>query len=360
MMLTKLICTIGPASASRVHELVDVGMDVARLNFCHGTDAERRSASESVRQASRDIGRPVALLADLSGPKIRLGELDGGRMELREGIHFALGSAPVDWDGCWATTNYPRLAAELRAGDTVLLSDGTIELRVIGCHDQVMTEVVRGGVVHSRAGLNVPADRLSAPSLTEKDRADLNHAIDMGAELIAQSFVRRANDVRQLREAIGQHQLGLIAKVETRGAVEEVDQILEIADAIMIARGDLGAEIPFEEIPAIQRYLVDRALAAGKPFVVATEMLQSMVASLRPTRAEANDVASAVYDGAAGVLLSAETAIGANPVGAARAATQIIGAAERKAWDEREPQWLERPPLKRNPPLPMPQVALAQ
>jgi pyruvate kinase len=208
-----------------------------------------------------------------------------------------------------------------------------VELRVIDRRDEtVVTEVVQGGELRSRAGVNVPCERLSWPSLTEKDRADVPRAIAFGAELIAQSFVMRAEDVKQLRQLIDPYPICLIAKIETRGAIEAVDQILDLADGIMVARGDLGAEIPFEEIPAVQKHLVERAQKAGKPAVVATEMLHSMTGSIRPTRAEASDVANSVFEGAAGILLSAETAIGTNPVEAARAAARILEAAERSRW----------------------------
>lgn len=344
--ITKLICTIGPSSSSCLPEMAEAGMDIARLNFSHGSPADHRNLALGVRRAGDDNGRPIALLADLSGPKIRLGELAGGRIELIAGSRFLLGgesrngeAASRNGETSWTSTNYPRLAADMKLGDPLLLSDGNVELRVVDHRDETLvTEVVQGGEVRSRAGVNVPCERLSWPCLTEKDIADVPRAIALGAEFIAQSFVRRADDVRRLRQLIGPRPLSLIAKIETRGAIEDVDRILEVADGIMVARGDLGAEIPYEEIPAVQKHLIDRAQRVGKPTVVATEMLHSMTGSSRPTRAEASDVANSVFEGAAGILLSAETAIGSNPVGAAKAAARILEAAERHRWPECGPE----------------------
>lgn len=335
---TKLICTIGPGSAHAVAELVQAGMDIARVNFSHGRDVERRRVFERVRQAERSSGRPVGVLADLCGPKLRLGQLAGGWIELKEGDPFLLVSRNGRGDARSAPANYSRLAQELRRGDSVLLADGAVELRVIDCDEGVLTEVVRGGEVRSRSGLNVPSHRLSLPAVTRKDRIDLRRAIELGADFVAQSFVRRAADVRQLRRLIGDHAIRVVAKVETRGAVEDADGILEEADALMVARGDLGVELPFEDVPLIQKDLVHRAIVAGRPAIVATHMLRSMTGSPRPTRAEASDVANAVLDGAQGILLSEETAIGRYPLEAARAASRIIGAAEQRLHGVRAPE----------------------
>lgn len=348
---TKLICTVGPSSLLCLPEMAEAGMDVARLNFSHGSASAQASLVSGVRRAAEVTGLPIALLADLSGPKIRLGEFLGGRIELEAGSRFSLGVASTNGgglarhgDASWTWTNYPRLAYELLVGDPVLLADGSVHLRVVhSLGETVITEVVTGGEVRSRAGVNVPCERLSWSCLTSKDRADLPRAIGFGAEFIAQSFFRRGEDVEKLRRLIHPHPLGLIAKIETLSAIEQVDQILRLADGIMVARGDLGAEIPYEEIPAVQKHLIGRAHSMGKPAVVATEMLQSMTGSSRPTRAEATDVANAVFEGAAGILLSAETAIGANPVGSTRAATRILEAAERHRWcaSERGPDLRE-------------------
>ncbi|MGH2720751.1 MAG: pyruvate kinase [Actinomycetota bacterium] len=329
---TKLICTIGPASAGCVGDLVRAGMDIARVNFSHGTDNERRAMFASIRAAADEAGREVGILADLSGPKVRLREVPGDRMELAEGSRLTLGEPDGAGEGdggpCIAT-GHPGLAHDVRPGDTVFLADGAVELRVLHCDGAVVTEVVRGGTVRSRAGVNVPSSRLSLPAVTTRDEADLARAVELGCDLVAQSFVRRADDVRRLRQCIGDLTPRIVAKIETRGALEEFDGILANADGVILARGDLGVELPFELVPLIQKDLIGRARRAGVPGVVATQLLLSMCSSPRPTRAEANDVANAVFDGADGVLLSDETAVGRHPVGAAEAAVRILETADR-------------------------------
>jgi pyruvate kinase len=323
---TKLVCTIGPATEQRMADLVMAGMDVARINFAHGTEASRRASAMAVRQAEEASGRPVGVLIDLAGPKIRLGDVAGGSIELEAGRPFALrafrkGEPPGNATG--AHVSYAGLAGDVQVGDRVLLADGAAELRVISVGGYVETEVVRGGTVRSRTGVAIPANRLSSPALTEKDRADLPVAIELGADLIGQSFVRGPDDIRTLRSLLGSDGPHIVAKIETRPAVESFDAILDVVDAVMIARGDLGVEVPYEEVPLIQKQLVRRALDRGIPSIVATQMLESMTSSPRPTRAEASDVANAVFDGADAIMLSGETAIGAYPVLAAEAAALI-------------------------------------
>jgi len=327
---TKLVCTLGPASVERVPELVQAGMDVARINLTHGSLDDHRHALDAVRAASAEAGRPIAVMADLSGPKVRLGELAGGEAELGEGAGFALrADGPGDPSG--AATSHPGLADDLEEGDRVLLSDGAVELRVTGVEEgQVLTLVVRGGVIRSRAGVNVPAEKLRVPAITEKDEKDLAWVREAEVDLVSQSFVRRAEEVRAVRDLLGDAPALLVAKIETGPAVEDADRILEAADVVMVARGDLGVELPPEEIPVIQKDLVDRANRAGVPVVIATQMLESMTRSPRPTRAEASDVAQAVFDGASAVLLSAETAIGEHPVEAAAVAARILEVAEKQ------------------------------
>jgi pyruvate kinase len=308
-------------------ELVMAGMDVARINFSHGTEASRRASAIAVRQAEEAGGRPVGVLMDLAGPKIRLGDVAGGSIELDVGRPFALrafrtGEPPGNATG--AHVSYAGLAADVQVGDRVLLADGAAELRVASSVDgDVETEVVRGGTVRSRTGVAIPANRLSSPALTAKDRADLPVALELGADLIGQSFVRGPDDIRTLRGMLGSDGPHIVAKIETRPAVESFDAILDVVDAVMIARGDLGVEVPYEEVPLIQKQLVRRALDRGIPSIVATQMLESMTSSPRPTRAEASDVANAVFDGADAIMLSGETAIGAYPVLAAEAAARI-------------------------------------
>ncbi len=321
---TKLVCTIGPASIDRVDELVAAGMDVARINFSHGSPDEHALAARRVREAAAATEKNVAVMADLSGPKIRLGDLRDDEVVLETGATFQLRSAtgPGDRDG--AHVSQSGLAQELEAGDRILLADGAAELRVTALDGgDVTTEVVRGGLIRAHAGVSVPSDRLSSPSLTPRDRADAPRAIELGADFVAQSFVRRASDVAELRKLLGPDGPPIVAKVETRPAIADFDAICDAADAVMIARGDLGVELPYEEVPILQKQLVRRALDRGTPTIVATQMLESMVASPRPTRAEASDVANAIFDGADAIMLSGETAIGEYPILAAEAAGRI-------------------------------------
>ena len=306
-------------------ELVEAGMNVARLNFSHGTRGSRASSATRVREAAAESGRPVGLLADLSGPKIRLGDLRGGEAVLEAGRRFVLrparGGGPGDGTG--ATVGYPRLGRDVRPGDRVLLADGAAELRVLSVDGEVVTEVVRGGLVRSRAGVSIPSERVSTPALTAKDRADIPYALEMRPDYIAQSFVRRPDDVRALRDLIGAGGPPIVAKIETRSAIDAFDALLDVVDAVMVARGDMGVELPYEEVPIIQKQLVRRALDRGIPTIVATQMLESMMDSPRPTRAEASDVANAVFDGTDAIMLSGETAIGRYPILAAQAAARI-------------------------------------
>jgi pyruvate kinase len=330
---TKLICTIGPASATRIDALAAAGMDVARVNLSHGSMDDHAAAAVAVRRAAAAAGRPLALLTDLPGPKIRLGDLAGGSADLEVGRTFALrplGAGPAAGDATGAQVSYRRLAADVRVGDPIYLADGAAQLRVIDVGDGVRTEVVRGGTIRSRAGVAIPADHLSTPALTARDRKDLPRAVSLGADYVGQSFVRGADDIRTLRRLLGPTGPAIVAKIETRPAVESFDAILDLADAVMVARGDLGVEMPYEQVPLIQKQLVRRALDRGVPSIVATQMLESMTTAPRPTRAEASDVANAVFDGADAIMLSGETAIGAYPVQAAEAAVRIAWLCEHE------------------------------
>lgn len=329
----KLVCTIGPASIERVDELVAAGMDVARVNLSHGAPEDHATAVERVRSASAAAGRPVAVLMDLAGPKIRLGELPGGQRTLVTSEPFLLSAASESRDGSGAGVDHPTLADELEPGDRILLADGAAELRVADVDaraGEVRTAVVRGGTIRSHAGVSVPAEQLHGPGLTERDRVDLVRAVELGVDLIGQSFVRRAADVEELRSLLPADGPSIVAKVETRPAVEAFDEICAVADAVMIARGDLGVELPYELVPILQKRLVRRALDRGLPTIVATQMLESMIVSPRPTRAEASDVANAVFDGADAIMLSGETAIGEHPVLAAEVAARIALLCERE------------------------------
>lgn len=331
---TKLVCTIGPATIERIDELVLAGMDIARINFSHGTPELHALAYERVRSAADAAGRTVAVLADLSGPKIRLGELEGGSATLEAGGEFTLWtgtSRPGNAAG--ADVRHPNLGHDLEPGDRILLSDGAVELRVIETGDEIRTEVIRGGEIRSRAGVNVPSQRLSGPVLTERDLVDAPRAVELGVDYLAQSFVRSASDVVELRSVIGEDGPRIVAKIETRPAIDDFDAICDAADAVMIARGDLGVELPYEEVPILQKQLVRRALDVGVPTIVATQMLESMISAPRPTRAEASDVANAIFDGADAIMLSGETAIGAFPILAAEAAVRICRLCEADGGD---------------------------
>jgi pyruvate kinase len=304
-------------------------MSIARLNLAHGTADGHRRAADAIRVASRRTGRSVAILADLPGPKLRLGRIAGGSVELTEGARFELGPAARRGDASGASVNHAALVTDLRPGDRVLLADGAAELVVTEVRsDRLVTSVERGGRVRSGAGAGVPADRLSIPALTPADRALLPLVADVGADAVGQSFVRSAVDITDLRAALGPGGPAIVAKIETRPAVEAIEALLAVADALMVARGDLGVELPFEDVPIVQKRLVRLANAVGRPVIVATQMLESMISVPRPTRAEASDVANAVLDGADAVMLSAETAIGAYPVLAVEAAVRIARAAE--------------------------------
>jgi pyruvate kinase len=334
----KLVCTIGPATIDRVDELVAAGMDVARVNASHGTEESHALAIERVRAAGDAARRPIAVLMDLSGPKIRLGEMPGGERVLTEGESLVLSPDHASRAPSGMTVSHPTLPDELEAGDRVLLADGAAELRVMGTGpDEIETEVVRGGTIRSRAGVSVPSERLAGTGLTDRDRTDAARAVALGVDLVAQSFVRRAEDVAELRELLPADGPLVVAKIETRPAIDAFDEILGLADAVMIARGDLGVELPYELVPILQKRLVRRALDRGIPSIVATQMLESMVSAPRPTRAEASDVANAVFDGADAIMLSGETAIGAHPVLAAEAATRIVRFCEREGRDHFAP-----------------------
>jgi pyruvate kinase len=343
----KLVCTLGPATASpeRVRALAEAGTEVFRVNLSHGDRSTHALSIDLARSVAEERGEDLAVMADLPGPKIRLGELAngeirldaGGRFELRAGVDAGHVDASVGGpdalhargDALGAEVTYPGLARDLRPGDRVLLSDGAVEMTVVAIEiTTVVCEVIRGGRIRSGAGVNVPAERLSLPGVTGRDRQALAEALERGVDLVAQSFVRSGSDVSDLRVLMGERDVPVVAKIETRPAVDDIGSILGQADAIMVARGDLGVELPMEEIPILQKQLLRDARAAGRPVIVATQMLESMIASPRPTRAEATDVANAVLDGADAIMLSGETAIGEFPVEAARAASRIAEVAQ--------------------------------
>lgn len=330
----KIVGTLGPASSNPdvFRELVRAGLDVARLNFSHGTHPEKLKLIEMVRTVSTEEKKQVCILADLQGPKIRTGRLENRTpVQLKAGQTLTITPKDIAGTASLISTTFTTLAENLTTGDRILLSDGLIELRVQAVHgDDVECLVLNGGLLGENKGINLPGIPVKVPSLTEKDEADLIFAIENRVDAIALSFVRTAEDVQLVKERIAglNADIWVIAKLEKPQAVDNLDAILEAADGIMVARGDLGVEVPPEKVPAIQKLMIRRASAYRKPVITATQMLESMIENPRPTRAEASDVANAVYDGTDAVMLSAETAAGKHPVEAVRMMSRIVAEAE--------------------------------
>jgi pyruvate kinase len=325
--------TLGPAcdDPGTLRRLLRGGLDLARLNFSHGTADEHARRAEELRRAAREAGRAVALLADLQGPRLRVGSLPGGSIDLRRGggVDLVAGRSRAA-DGALPVA-HAALARDVRRGDRVLIDDGKVELRVERVRGPVVRcAVVRGGRVTDRKGINLPGVQLSVPTITAKDRRDLATALALRVDWLAVSFVRCAEDVRQARRLLRRAgaDLPVMAKIERREAIDRLDEILREADALLVARGDMGVEMPPEDVPILQKRIIDAAHAAGKPVVTATQMLDSMRHSQRPTRAEASDVANAVLDGSSCLLLTAETAVGEYPVEAVQTMARIIERAE--------------------------------
>ena len=321
---TKIVCTIGPASSSPavLRALITAGMNVARINFSHGTHEQHAEVITAVREIAKEIGRPIAILGDLQGPRIRIGDLPAPIM-LLEGSDIVLAPEAVAQAGDVPVT-YGDLATDVKVGDRILINDGLLDLVVLEVHaPRVVARVVHGGPMSSHKGINLPGVLVSAPSITEKDRADIQFAVEQEVDYLALSFVRRAKDIEGLRRLIPAHML-VVAKIEKDTALANIDSILRVADAVMVARGDLGVELPFEEVPIAQKRIISLANAAGRPVITATQMLESMIENPRPTRAEASDVANAILDGTDAVMLSAETATGQYPELAVRAMSRII------------------------------------
>ncbi|GMV15170.1 MAG: pyruvate kinase [Polyangiaceae bacterium] len=326
----KIVCTLGPAvqTPERIAELIAAGMDVARLNFSHGTHADHGRMVELIRDASATAGKPVAILQDLCGPKIRTSSVVPSSLEVGQSVDLV---ARAPGDDKTIGVDYDGLHEDLRAGDRILLGDGQVELRVEQVADErVMARVDHGGALRARMGVNLPSHRVRFGGLTQKDREDLAFGLGLGVDYVALSFVRSAADVEELRELCAGHgrPTPIVAKIETPSAVESIESIVQAADAAMVARGDLGVELPPERVPVVQRQIIGTCRALKKPVIVATEMLQSMVDAPRPTRAEASDVAGAVFGGADAVMLSGETATGKFPIRACQMMDRIIREAE--------------------------------
>jgi pyruvate kinase len=344
MPRTKIVCTIGPASRSPdvLASLLDAGMDVARLNFSHGTHAEHAAVIAALRGLAERAGRPIAILQDLAGIKLRIGEIAAGPVTLAAGAAFTLTSRFVPGDAHEVSLSYPDLPKSVRPGDALLLCDGDIELSVFESTDtDIRCRVVSGGPLSSHKGINLPTRSIAAPGLTAKDRDDLAFGAAHGVDYVALSFVRSAADVREARAVLATHGVAtpLIAKIEKHEALGRIDEILAESDGLMVARGDLGVETPLEHVPLLQKMLIDRANRAGKPVITATQMLLSMVDNPRPTRAEVGDVANAILDGTDAVMLSEETAAGRYPAAAVATMKRIAEDTESAFPFE---QWMRR------------------
>jgi pyruvate kinase len=330
---TKIIATLGPSSQNPVvlEQLVKAGMNVVRINCSHADHAFIETTVKNVRELSERLDQSIGILLDLSGPKLRTKKLASGPVELHAGRQFTLTNREVEGNAEIVGTNYPPLSKEVKAGDTILLSDGLIELKVISTNDtDVVCDIVNGGILKDHKGINIPGVRLSIPALTEKDKADLEFGLKQDVDFVALSFVRDAQDIIELRELIGDHwpPVMIIAKLEKPEAIESLASILDVTDGVMIARGDLGVELPPEKVPPVQKRITKMANAIGKPVITATQMLESMINNPRPTRAEASDVANAIFDRTDAVMLSEETATGAYPVEAVRMMDRIAYQAE--------------------------------
>ncbi|MGD1044346.1 MAG: pyruvate kinase [Bacteroidota bacterium] len=336
---TKIICTLGPASQSieQLVKLIQAGMDVARLNFSHGTHEDHLTSIQNVREASKLTGEHICILQDLCGPKIRTGKLQNKSIELKEGATFTFTIDEIAGDEHRVTTTYHELPDDVKTGDTILLDDGKMALRVITkTAKDVECTVINGGILKEHKGMNLPGVKLSTPSVTEKDIDDLEFGIAHDVDYVALSFVRSAGDIRHLRSVIQQQtklRVPIVAKIEMKEAIDVIDSIVAETDAVMVARGDLGVEMMPEDVPILQKMIVRKCNEAGVPVIIATQMLESMIENPRPTRAEASDVANAVLDGADAVMLSAETSVGKYPVETVQTMDRIICRAEIRSRD---------------------------
>ncbi|MBC6611597.1 pyruvate kinase [Hymenobacter sp. BT507] len=335
---TKIVATVGPASDTyeRLGALIREGVNVFRLNFSHGEHETHLNVINTVRRLNKDLRTNTGLLQDLQGPKIRLGEVEGGSVEIKAGdkIKLVCGEKEISTAERLSTI-YLGLARDVKPGDAILIDDGKIELRVLATdrEKEVDVEVVYGGTVKPRKGINLPDSDVSAPSMTEKDIADLKFGLENDVDWVALSFARRAEDIRFIKSLIAEagKQTRVIAKIETPEGLRNVDEIIALTDAVMVARGDLGVEIAGGEVPLAQKMIIQKCNKAGKPVIVATQMMESMITAPRPTRAETNDVANAVLDGTDAVMLSAETAVGAYPIEVIRQMVAIIRSVESKS-----------------------------
>ncbi len=332
---TKVLATVGPAcnTPERLLALVQAGVDAFRLNFSHGAHEEHLEVIKHVREINRQHNTNICLVQDLQGPKIRLGDVENGGVEIKEGQEILLRCDGSVSTATQLSTIYTELAKDVKAGDAILLDDGKLELKVLETDRdcEIKARVIYGGVVKPRKGINLPDSIVSAPSLTEKDLRDLHFGLDHDVEWVALSFVRRVEDIQEIKRIIKERgkETRVIAKIEKPEAIQNIDEIIEATDAVMVARGDLGVEVGMEKVPMIQKMVVEKCNKAAKPVIIATQMMESMITNPRPTRAETNDVANAVIDGADALMLSAETAVGAYPIETIRSMNLTIYTVEQ-------------------------------
>ncbi len=334
MKRTKIVATIGPASTPKevLRRMIQAGVDVVRLNFSHGAYDVHEQVIQNVREIDKEIGSNTAILADLQGPKLRIGMVKDNGVELKTGEKIIITTKEQEGTAERVSTNYTSFAADVQPGEAVLLDDGKIHLEVVKTNgkDEVQCVINHGGILSSRKGINLPNTKISLPCLTEKDLADLEFALDHNVDWIGLSFVRSARDIIELKHIIkGREKHALVvAKIEKPEAISDIDEIVKETDAVMVARGDLGVEIPMERVPLVQKMLIEKSIHNSKPVIVATQMMESMITSLTPTRAEVNDVANAVLDGADAVMLSGETSVGQFPVEVIENMARIINEVE--------------------------------
>jgi pyruvate kinase len=329
MRKTKIVCTIGPScdSPSMIRKLTEAGMDIARLNFAHGELAEHAQKIREIRKVSGELGKSVAIMLDIKGPEIRTGKLKRESYTLVEGDRLILTTIDVIGDEQRISVNYPMLPHDLHIGSPILMDDGLIELRVEVINGpEIYCRIVNGGKIKSRKGVNVPGVKVNLPGVTERDVEHIMFGIEHGIDIIAASFVRKAADIIQIRDLLQRHgapHIQIIAKIENEEGVQNLDHIIAVSDGIMVARGDLGVEIPVENVPLVQKQMIRKCNTAGKPVITATHMLDSMQYNPRPTRAEASDVANAIMDGTDAVMLSGETAAGKYPIASVQMMARI-------------------------------------
>ncbi len=334
MRKTKIICTLGPATHSKkiITHLIKAGMNVARLNFSHGSHDDHRKMIQIVREVAADLNKPIPILQDLQGPKLRVGKIKNGSVDLKKGQIITITTDDIIGGDHLISTTYQNLPNDVQIGDMILLDDGLIQLKAKEIKaDHVICQIIEGGTLSDHKGMNLPGINISQPSFTEKDRDDLLFGIKHEVDIVALSFVRNPEDILEVKEIIAQHnkEMMVLAKLEKPEALKHLNEIINVFDGVMIARGDLGVELPLEKVPSLQKQIIRLAVQKGKPVITATQMLESMRNSSRPTRAEVSDVANAIFDGTDAVMLSAETATGNYPVTTVKTMAKIISEAEQ-------------------------------